>query len=194
MIHIQNLQQFWGSSQGFFWADFSPWLTSTLGVVYGSYSSWAHAILIDTSAWVALQRHNVWDFFWVARDWDVFLGGQAARLLKIRAAHWCGSSGWNSEHLKNIRPKSGAWFVDVDGYDQFHHVPPLFDCDMMGALLQWWIRIQKQTWYLPRVCLPGAIMWLSSLIPGTSLAPDSGQVFEAVFTLESGWKWMLGLG
>ena len=53
-------------------ADFSPWLTSTLGVVYGRYSSWAHAILIDISAWVALQRRNV--------VWDVFWGGQASAI------------------------------------------------------------------------------------------------------------------
>lgn len=47
-----------GFITGLFLSGFQPLADFDIGLVYGSYSSWAHAILIDTSAWVALQRHG----------------------------------------------------------------------------------------------------------------------------------------
>jgi hypothetical protein len=154
----------------FVFADFSPWLTSTLGVVYGSYSSWAHAILIDTSAWVALQRHGTGTFFWARRRyWRYGL---------------CIDVGVLDEFLNGKYPTKKrcvfrrCWWILA--------VPPLFD-------VTWWVLCfnggyefkSKHDIFPGSACQEpscGCHHW--SQAPALRL--DTGQVFEAVLPR----KWM----
>ena len=102
VIHIQNQQYFGVHNRANILSGFSALQPlqpvadfDSLGRrVYGSYSSWAHAILIDTSAWVALQRRDALGRLGrlgrLGVEWPAM-----ARLwlLKIRAAHSCRNSG-----------------------------------------------------------------------------------------------------